>query len=321
MQTKFKILIFLGIVLVAGLAAIFLFKKQQPRVSLPGQVKNPIQNSGFAKTEIGDIKYVGPGVSVPKTLSIYKNNGITLENLGKELAQRFNFSQSAFSKNVWISQDQKEALTVDSFNNRVEYSKDQAGSLGKEPKPNLNDSKKRAFDFLSSLGLTKTISPEPETVNYFKGVEYLPASREDAQIIEMSFKQTLGGYPLSTEIFSLSDIVVTTGTDNKVVKAIFPPRFVPALQSNEVATISFAEGVAILEAKKGSLVEVRSETEGKLITVTSLSNVSLSSAILEYRLSTKDNLFYPYFRFKGVAQMPENKEVSVIFLVPAVNIP
>lgn len=319
MKSKTKLVIIFFVVLALGLILyLFLGRRQKPTV--PQTVFSPIENPTFSQNEVGSIKYIGAKIDPPSMMGIYGNEGATLKDMANAISQQLGLNQSKFSDAVWISQDGKKSLSVDTFNNLIQYSEEASAIRGKGTKPTLNESTTRALEFLNSIGIGSNVSALPRQVYYLAGEELKEIKPQDAEVLEMQFEQKLEGFPLSVDIYTFSDITIFTSSENQVIKAIFPPKLAPKNKLKELNTITFTQAVAFVENNKGQIIEIKTR-EGRSVKAIALADLNLKSATLEYRLYQKENKFYPYYRFEGEGLIKETSEVAfVTIILPAINL-
>lgn len=319
MAKKLKLLLVVLLIILLLVVGFFLFSTRRTKIT-DLSFSNPIESPYYTGSEAGLIDYTGTLIKPPQTLNIYKNETQRLEIFARDTALKLNLKQSDFSNKVWLSPDGKRSLSLSTFNNTVQYSLNLLDKTG--IKPSQDVAIKQTKEFLASLGLEKNISDQPKVVNFYKGIELVETKPEEAEVIEMFFEQRLDDLLVFTDRYTFSDITVFIGDNNSVIKAVFPPRIDPTPKTSGLKSLDFELVVRLVEEKKGNIIEIATESRGRLVEKVNLGDINLTTATLEYRLSLKDNLIYPYYRFEGTSRIKETGEkASVTIIIPAIEIP
>lgn len=315
-MNKKTIYVVLGIILLA--IGIYVFvRNRQVNVNV-GNTESPIKNSALEGGSVGNISFTGNGVTPPSSFNIYKNSETTIENLASQIAVQLGLKPLNGNNLVWLSNDKNSSLSVDTINKLIEYSTTSNSTI----KPDLLTAKTQAVNFIRKFNLGKNISEEPSRIQYLAGdLEVTDTTPDNADIIALYFSQKIDGFPLFVDSSTFSDLFVWVGGGNQVIKADFPQRLTPTVSEKNLTSISFDRARSAVESKKGSIVSITIDKQ-IVNNKVNLGNVTLSDVSIEYRLDSKSNTFYPFYRFDGLSTIKDTgQDVSVVIITPAVAIP
>lgn len=290
------------------------------RTKTPIQVNHPIDNPEYSQANIGTITYIGPQITIPQTLAVYKNTSSDISSFASQIASKFNIPLKSEQEKIWYNPTTNQAVFIDPYKGVIEYSL--FTTTNQEETVNIQDqtsAQEIALEFLRSLGFSQNLNPDPLNINYYKdSFEFKETTPIDATIIEIVFEQAIDGVPVATETFTNTNISVWV-ENNTVIKSVFPPLITPTTHTQKPKLITFTQAVSVLENKQAKLISVNN-IFGKTIENINLEDISISSAQVQYRLSEKTNLIYPYIEFSGSGRNTITQEtVNVVFIVPLVN--
>ena len=322
----------LGLIALVIISAVYLMssvKKSLPPTSpRPGiESTNPeVRNTTYQKISLAD--EVG-FPSVPQTLPVFSQNKASFDlfSQSQKLARYFDLQPVSGRSGFWLSKDKKSALFIDSPNQILTFQVDSFQSpesyTGKAA-PTAEVAVKSAQDFVNSFENWKDFKTDINELVFFKeeGAELIETNIHDAAVISVPFSQSVNDIPVRVGDQTEPPLIISVGQKNQIIKIVAHPQGIDLSSPKEYSTISQKEAMGLLDQKQGKIIQLT----GKALVESSaileeVSQITIQSIELEYRLDAKASLLVPYYNIKGsfffgLSSIPS----TVVLLLPAVKL-
>lgn len=328
-QQQFSLLVFGAFVFLLLIFVSSLFRRTAPSPSIPPASPDLIPLPTLSNTNL-QVSYssIFSLSQIPESLPIYKARPIQLDAqvLGTQLSQRFKLQRNTSVDNYWSNTDQSYTLYLDRFSDSLIFSissdKYQVFYVGPY-RPTPSSAINQAQNLISSLNLGIELTPVSSRISYLSAQQDEPVagSSDNYDLIVVPFSQTINGYSAVFHDNNLSAIRMFIGQNNTILKAeiamhaieIQPSvRSLPTISLEQVKTIiqNRQAGVLSLSAYPNFPPELRE-----------ISQITLESGIIEYRLHKVRDTLIPYLQLEGSA-VPQNQgsPARIQLLVPLVDL-
>ena len=322
----------LGLIALVIISTVYLMssvRKSPPPASLQSGIEstNPeVRNTAYQKISLAD--EVG-FPSVPQTLPVFSQNKASFNLFGQsqKLARYFDLLPVSGRSGFWLSKDKKSALFIDSPNQILTFQVDSFQSpesyTGKAA-PTAETAAKSAQDFVNSFENWKDFKTDINELVFFKeeGAELIETNIHEASVISVSFSQSVNDIPVRIGDQTEPPLVVSVGQKNQIIKIVAHPQIIDLSSPKEYSTISQKEAMSLLDQKQGKIIQLAGKALVESSTILKeVSQITILSVGLEYRLDTKANLLVPYYNLMGSFFFGSSSVPSTVILVlPAVKL-
>lgn|GEM_PF-2330212 len=314
------IFIALGIIVSSFLRII---TPQQPVPVIP---KSEISttNSERGATQFNNIVFEGEFSEITQPLNIYQatiNNikSTDLMNIAIKTMMEKYYLQEVYSENGLVIYANKDYdLSIDYNINELNFSN---RSSGEPPVLNSNSALQSALDFVNFLSPDSELHPINHQIKYFAGNLHLkPASKIDANIIEIPFSYFFDQLPLYLNHETDAPVTIMVDGTNQIQKLVFKAVILNSQVLASAPPITIANAlINVNEHKIGSLIRVI-ENSPTPLSLDVVQQGTLTEAALEYRFDAELKLIYPFYRFEGTFVDNNGQAFQGTLITPATTV-
>jgi hypothetical protein len=154
-------------------------------------------------------------------------------------------------------------------------------------------------------------------------VNLTPAIQTDTSI-DLAYSVHYHDIPIYDHEYPLSAITLQIDGDNTIAGALPASIMSAQPQEQEFPTLSINQALSNIKNNKAYLASYNDYNYGNLNSsfvenLSTLTNISLSTAVLEYRLNDAGDLAIPSYHFSGTANDTRGNKMDVDIITPAIN--
>ncbi|HSW89523.1 MAG TPA: hypothetical protein VLH19_01485 [Patescibacteria group bacterium] len=300
------LIIFLVLLLVGALAFRFLTPKAPTRAPLVAVYPEP-SFLPEKKVMIPSMSFA-TNVSLPTSANVYSVSEVTSSTqLLPTLANNLQLTPLPQSPNIYTNADKTISLSQIKGQAQVNYSNSNATF---DKVVTLTRAERFATDFFSKLSLPYSLDPNtPSHVTYTsESEEETEVPPEQAVVIQLAYALTVDGIPVQNSNVFSSEFVFYV-TSQGIGKAVIPSLY-----------FTTTKGVSTPLYNKDDLISLF--RQGKIsafqFPASSIQQLTISKATLEYRFDEGQRLLLPFYRLLGNALLVDNTRADVNIGVPAI---
>lgn len=311
-----KKLIFLGILppilVITAIISFFIGGQKNTDVaSLP----NPqITNKQNLEILVSTIKFTGKPIEIPEKLYLYKQTSpSSLETIKLQLTQKLSLTPHEQIEDLWLSGDKNTTLSHDK--NRQIITITYTPTNPNPTRINLDTATKTALELINSLGLNNSPTTIINTQLFSGGIEVSRTKNiSEATFVLLSFGQQIDGFPVYFDSQNSAPINIYINNSYEVLKIEITKYSLFSKTNQQIKSLEFEEVIRKIENNEGEIITTSYEDFLNSPTQTA----TLDQVKIEYRYSTKLDLFIPYYRFSGFTNNNQSEMFEIIF--PAVEV-
>ena len=317
--------IFLSLLVVFLLIVAFLNRAAQEQKSPQDTEDQIVQDEvplSSKITYVGDYQPEIIQVGVYKQDQASANQLIELQKIVQKLVERYNLEVIDESKENITYISQEHVLFIDLENKEIKFSR-----INSPESTNIVSQKKAistAKEFLRLVLPEQNLYPITENIQFFIGSHQLAlADPTQATAVEVPFSYLIENFPLYEEGAINPFVLILVNSNLQVQKLEVRASITTPEQVFATTLITLDEALANINQKKdGSFIEYL-ETDQFLTSAPTLESIRqgmTDSVKIEYRIDSKLNLIYPFYRFEGEFINQENILFNGEIITPAVKI-
>ncbi|HAV15509.1 MAG TPA: hypothetical protein DCX25_04225 [Candidatus Pacebacteria bacterium] len=274
------------------------------------------------KLSIQSFSFTGTAPTLPLTLATYTSGKTQLpEEFASALAKKLALPPGTYA-GVWTNPSTQEEISYSKVSRSVEYSR-QGGSPSKttfQLEQTFTNSIQNAEILLASLGFnTEHLLPDRKNTLFFLETHDLEkADRIVANLASIPFIFSLNEYPVffeSTIAPTALAFVRSDGTIAKLKFSIVPPQ---PTQDKNITPLSMNQALENLRGGKGTVVS-SAIVGGNVLSLSALTEAVFDSVHIEYRFTSSDQTYIPYYRFGGTAKNAQGLPTHIEIITTAVT--
>jgi len=306
-------------VLLIGSLIIFLFiTKKEPQEKLVFSPQLSQLNNKQYQAPV--VEYSGELLEVPSTLGLYQlsDTPITPSEQAEKIANSLQLAPSSEFNNRWVSPDGSLSLSVDpNLGSITLFTKDITTDVLLGPNFSLDQASETAKTLVSNFGITG-LSPALDQVVFLSNdLEPRVVAAGEAHTVQIPFQLAIEGYPAlyQSQGSNLSNVILDSNYN--VIKAVLYPLPLPKL-SDKKTTISIEQAVENIRNGSFTVIDLYKTHSGSSKTVV-FEKMTLSNVALEFRYNQDANAYYPYYNFKGEANLLNFLPTVIELVTPAIE--
>lgn len=273
-------------------------------------------NTDGSRTVFSNVSYTGSELNVPPQLDIgaYEANEIPLVS---RLTQDYQLQSASTTFKVWRGPEY--TLTYSSQIDQYTLSLNQLTETDETKTINPEFAQALATDFVQKYLPEAGVELITDQIVFSIDEDDTAVDPTKAHMAFFPFSYALSGYPVVMGASNLLPVGITVDQNNQLTKVVFTPALLRISPVGKKSTLSLSQAVKNINNGQASITSAF-QTEFKEIKLASITEGTLSSATLQYRLDPEHKLVYPFYIFKGTVKNDQNVELEVQISTPAVAI-
>ena len=274
--------------------------------------------------QLGTITFSGTRPNVPDSLTLYHlpETTPTLSDLANQIVTARQLMPATSFVNSWASPDQTQSLVLDSDLNNLTLTISSPNSITTTDKLTTKEVLvKKAQQHLIASGLHSTDNLSLVSFDFVSDDQQPRIVTQDqARSARAVFGQAINGFPVQINQNQDSAVTVVMKLDGELVKMVILPFINQPQTSDSLPTISVDQALKQIETGEFTIIGLH-QLQGSYQNIKSFSRTTFQSVQIEYRLLLKQNQYWPYYRFTGLAFSQNGQPVQEVELItPAVKI-
>ena len=311
----------MGIVVLSITLAVSRFRQQQ---FIP--VPAPLMQNSMPQPRLTSVEFVGVNPRLPSAFVAYKSGEtpLPMEAFAESVARALGMTKDPQAE-FWSDESGQSSLVINPVFKSVMYlfSPEQSALGGKtatvsaKKLPEDDELNTAAVDFLKNLPLPYPPNRTSASFLYLKGeIEPREVARSEADSVYISYVPMIDEYPLYTNATSTAPYQVGVMANKTITRASISAQIPQPVEIGKVEPLSVEDALQNIRLEKGTVVSA-SVLETGIFQIKDFRSVRFETASIEYRYMSATGLFYPYYRFSGVAETIAGIQGKVEMVVPA----
>lgn len=263
----------------------------------------------------------------PEKLEIYQGRVVEInlnEKLNK-LGNLYKLQKNTRLDNYWSNSDESIILYVEKSNNTLSYNINfdsyPVFYFGKY-NPTLNSALTASEKLINTLNLDETLQFQDTKTQYhiMKSGEPINSTSTDYDTITLFFAQKISNYPLYYHDNPSPLIKITVGQNNTILKYEIKPTLISITKTiKNLKSYDFSQVVEQISNRKSGVLNITNYPDFPP-ELNKITQITIQSSQIEYRLHKIKDTLVPYLRLQGIAKSDSNTTDSKIeLLIPLIN--